>query len=514
MSTLLPAPPVVADEGNLPGGTSVTVELTEPGEAAVIPAGAPSLAVAGTASIGQGPTIANTLIVYVLDVSGSVNTVGEGCGGDANGDGRSNTVLDCEIVAAQAVNADARLAGSVGEVGVVTFSGYSQVVTNPPAAAVMGDLSPAAGVQTLVPPGADVDGLNGADVEEALASALVRNSGGVNFYGLRKFTSLSAGQGSTDYHDGIEAALQLVNASTMSNKLVIFMSDGASTTGENVSTLQGAVAAGGAVIHSFAVGSDTGFDCTTNNRARQPQRCGQSLHAGGHLYRRGLARGSAQHHPRLIQAQLTGLSYTMDDGAPQDLSSVVTPALPQIGPAGVSFSTALPLPAPGSHTLCVRADGSDAGGSGSVSQCTTFTVNGAPAATDDQLTTGEDNALVLPLPGLLDNDSDPNGDALTAQLATAPSFGTVALRAGRRVGLHARATLPASTPSPTHRAGCLRSHIPGGDGHGDGHTRRVPGSDQSLRCRAGIAARDHGAGQRRPRGGHHHLRYHRRHMWQ
>ncbi|MCB0161623.1 MAG: hypothetical protein KDD83_25980, partial [Caldilineaceae bacterium] len=63
MSTLLPAPPVAADEGNLPGGTSVTVELTEPGEAAVIPAGAASLAVAGTASIGQGPTIANTLIV-------------------------------------------------------------------------------------------------------------------------------------------------------------------------------------------------------------------------------------------------------------------------------------------------------------------------------------------------------------------------------------------------------------------------------------------------------------------
>ncbi|MEZ4714850.1 MAG: Ig-like domain-containing protein [Caldilineaceae bacterium] len=428
MSTLLPAPPVVADEGNLPGGTSVTVELTEPGEAAVIPAGAASLAVAGTASIGQGPTIANTLIVYVLDVSGSVNTVGEGCGGDANGDGRSNTVLDCEIVAAQAVNADARVAGSVGEVGVVTFSGYSQVVTNPPAAAVMGDLSPAAGVQTLVPPGADVDGLNGADVEEALASALVRNSGGVNFYGLRKFTSLSAGQGSTDYHDGIEAALQLVNASTMSNKLVIFMSDGASTTGENVSTLQGAVAAGGAVIHSFAVGSDTGFDCSTNNSGR-----GSLTDVANLSTPAGICTDVASPAdlpniiPELIQAQLTGLSYTMDDGAPQDLSSVVTPALPQIGPAGVSFSTALPLPAPGSHTLCVRADGSDAGGSGSVSQCTTFTVNGAPAATNDQLTTGEDNALVLPLPGLLGNDSDPNGDALTAQLATAPSFGAVAL---------------------------------------------------------------------------------------
>ena len=78
--------PVAAAEGNLPGGTSLTVELTGPADAAVIPAGTDSLAVAGTASIGQGPTLANTLIVYVLDVSGSVNTVGEGCGGDANGE--------------------------------------------------------------------------------------------------------------------------------------------------------------------------------------------------------------------------------------------------------------------------------------------------------------------------------------------------------------------------------------------------------------------------------------------
>ncbi|MCB0160488.1 MAG: VWA domain-containing protein, partial [Caldilineaceae bacterium] len=345
--------PVAAAEGNLPGGTSLTVELTGPADAAVIPAGTDSLAVAGTASIGQGPTLANTLIVYVLDVSGSVNTVGEGCGGDANGDGRSNTVLDCEIVAAQAVNADARAAGSVGEVGAVTFSGYSQMVTNPPSAAVMGDLSPAAGVQTLVPPAADVDGLNGPDVEEALASALVR-SGGTSFYGLRKFTELSAGQGSTDYHDGIAAALQLVNASTMPNKLVIFMSDGAGTTGENVSTLQSAVAAGGAVIHSFAVGSDTGFDCTTNSSGRGSLRDVANLSTpAGTCTNVASPADLPNIVPDLIQAQLTGLSYTMDDGAPQDLSSAVTPALPQTGPAGVSFSTTLPLPAPGSHTLCV-----------------------------------------------------------------------------------------------------------------------------------------------------------------
>src|SRR4029450_9216376 len=55
-------------------------------------------------------------------------------------------------------------------------------------------------------------------------------------------------------------------------------------------------------------------------------------------------------------------------------------------------------------------------------------INDAPvAANDDSYTTPEDTQLTVSAPGVLANDSDVDGDALSAVLATGPSHGTLTL---------------------------------------------------------------------------------------
>ena len=52
-------------------------------------------------------------------------------------------------------------------------------------------------------------------------------------------------------------------------------------------------------------------------------------------------------------------------------------------------------------------------------------VNAPPVATSDTYNAGADLSLEIPAPGVLANDTDADGDALTARLRTAPSEGTV-----------------------------------------------------------------------------------------
>jgi VCBS repeat-containing protein len=55
--------------------------------------------------------------------------------------------------------------------------------------------------------------------------------------------------------------------------------------------------------------------------------------------------------------------------------------------------------------------------------------NTAPVADNESYTTGEDQALAIAAPGVLDGDTDADGDALTAVLAAGPSHGTLVLNA-------------------------------------------------------------------------------------
>src|SRR5262249_32942333 len=55
--------------------------------------------------------------------------------------------------------------------------------------------------------------------------------------------------------------------------------------------------------------------------------------------------------------------------------------------------------------------------------------NQAPTAANNSYTTGKDTPLSISAPGVLGNDSDPDGDALTAVLANGPANGTLTLNA-------------------------------------------------------------------------------------
>src|SRR5207302_1838872 len=56
-------------------------------------------------------------------------------------------------------------------------------------------------------------------------------------------------------------------------------------------------------------------------------------------------------------------------------------------------------------------------------------VNDPPVAANDSYATAEDTPLTVAAPGVLANDSDVDGDALTAAVVTAPAHGTVTLAA-------------------------------------------------------------------------------------
>jgi len=60
---------------------------------------------------------------------------------------------------------------------------------------------------------------------------------------------------------------------------------------------------------------------------------------------------------------------------------------------------------------------------------TVTAVNDAPVAANDAYTTDQDTPLTVPTPGALTNDSDVDGDALSAALASGPLNGVVVLNA-------------------------------------------------------------------------------------
>jgi VCBS repeat-containing protein len=74
------------------------------------------------------------------------------------------------------------------------------------------------------------------------------------------------------------------------------------------------------------------------------------------------------------------------------------------------------------------SDGSSESGEATVA-ITVNPVNDGPTAADDAFSTDEDTELVIAAPGVLGNDTDPEGDALTAVIGTGPTNGTVTMNA-------------------------------------------------------------------------------------
>jgi hypothetical protein len=331
--------------GTLPNGTAIDVSIDDPldGTEYVVPAGTATLGVpvAGTASIGQGAPDAT--FVYVIDVSFSSNNSASGdCGGDLNGDGSGNSILDCEIAGVLALNQAAIAAGSVDEVGVAVYGEGGAAA----------DMTPAGGDDPITAPDAGP-----GDVATVLQSVVSPDCDA----GVGQFTDKVVGCDGTNFAAGLAAATTVVNASTNGTNIVVFLSDGLSNLGggdfaANLAALQST----GAQVETFAVGA--GSSCTGGSAGTLQQIADAT---GGSCTSVVSPASLPDIVPDLFSSTLGDLQLAVDGGPGSAIpNSEITPALPQNGPVSVAYDTTTPGLAPGGHTLCVTAFGTDAGGAG------------------------------------------------------------------------------------------------------------------------------------------------------
>jgi RHS repeat-associated protein/uncharacterized repeat protein (TIGR01451 family) len=309
--------------GTLPGGTSLGVRIV--GLDADAPAG--ELRLSGRVEIGQGPAVANTSVAYVVDVSGSSNDI-VNCGGDANGDGRSGTVLDCEVAAVIALHQQVVASGTVAKVGLISFN----------TGASARDLDPTSGSATLVAPNADRDGNGVLDLVQVVRT--LRQGGG------------------TAFAPPTRAACQLLATSGSTNLVTAFMSDG-----EANDVLPPLPCNPAVTFQTFAVGA--GSSCTAGSAGRGLDDI--ALRTGGTCRNVPNVDDLPDILPEIIASRLTRVTYTVDDADPVDVSADL--GLPTDGPVAVPLAFALASVAPGAHRICVTVTGTDSGGESGLTTC-------------------------------------------------------------------------------------------------------------------------------------------------
>jgi len=134
----------------------------------------------------------------------------------------------------------------------------------------------------------------------------------------------------------------------------------------------------------------------------------------------------------LVGQALSVQAQGSDPDLPQDTLSyalAVAPPGMSIDPDSGAISWSAPAERRGENAVMVTvadAVGATAARSFAV---TVIEPNRAPVAVDDSYATPRGQTTTIAAPGVLDNDSDPDGDALTAQLVTPPERGTLDLRA-------------------------------------------------------------------------------------
>ncbi len=180
--------------------------------------------------------------------------------------------------------------------------------------------------------------------------------------------SLGDPSGGTDFTLGINAARALLSTSTAAQKLVVLLTDGAGTVDD------GSIEA---VVFGFAI---AGTGCSPALLAA----VGQGIGSGSCTVVQNLADLSSV-ITNSIGSSLTGVSVTVDGNG---VAATTSPPLPVAGPGGVGFSALIPgaLLTAGPHLICATATGTDAAGTGNVTDCVnvnagTVVVNCAGTAT-------------------------------------------------------------------------------------------------------------------------------------
>ena len=315
------------ETGNLPGGTSLTASLS-----ALAPASGSTQALSGSAAVGEGVAVPDTALAYVLDLSGSAGFPG-GCGGDINNDGLIDSILDCEIAAALELHEEVLAAGTVLEVGLVTFSSFARVR----------DLNPTGVSASLIAPDADADGNGTLDLEQAMLT--LRDGGGTNFAA------------------GVSAACNLLAGSTAPSKIAVFISDGQSGLGGPVTAVLPCDPP--VTFSGFAIGATNSCAAGATNATLQDI----ADLTGGTCIDVPEVGDLPDILPGVVGSRIVSASLTIDDGDPIDVSDQLVPPLPVGGPASADFTVDIPVLGPGVHEICLTITGSDQGGESSVTTC-------------------------------------------------------------------------------------------------------------------------------------------------
>ena len=365
--------------GNLPGGTSISVDITAPSDGAVKVYPPGNIELEGTAEVGQGVPVPNTGFVYAVDASGSsVDPAGGDCGPDQTpGDPESveDEIIDCEIAAVITLNNAVTGLGTVGQVAMTHFAGGS----------VTADATPAGGDDPIIAPGADANSNTVPDVTEVLQSIRVAQLLGQDS-GFWQFTiKPQPDVALTDFAEAAAAACALAGSFTTPTKQVIFLSDGLANAGADVTTV---LPCGGVVFQTFAVGASSSCAGDPNGLGSLQEIA--NLTGGACFQISDPTMLPDEIVPAIINSQLTSLELSVDGGPFVDISADSNVPLPAAGPVSVTYSHLVPGLLPGIHELCVRANGTDGGGAGSVTECievTVATIDLAPPAAVNELGT-------------------------------------------------------------------------------------------------------------------------------
>jgi trimeric autotransporter adhesin len=353
---LTSATPAGVVNGNLPGGTSVSVSINVPLDGSVVQLGDP-VPVSGTASVGEGAPVKDTTVVYVVDRSGSMMST---AGVDCNGVPGPETRLACVQRAIEQANTAAKAAtSSVDLTGLASFHSSSAIpVLGGSDTGTAHDVNlGAAGVQLLTAPGADGN-LNGNPDVEDVADGLVAF-------------------GNTCYSCGLSAAAAVLNDPANANtaNIVIFLSDGFNNDGINVGSVGGLPA--GTIIHSFALGDPANVSCAAPGTLLGSLNDVAGLTPGGTCTQTTNFADVGDVISQAIGSTLSSVGLTLDGGS---VAIATASSLPAAGPTTTTWNSTTPLIglSPGFHTLVATTNASDAGGPGSVADRHTFYVNSPP----------------------------------------------------------------------------------------------------------------------------------------
>ena len=385
---------------SLPGGTSIDAAVTYPLDGAVLPE-AP-LTITGSASVGTGQAVANTTLIYIVDVSGSTSapTGGSLCPRQNVYDSTGNTTLDCELLAVRDLNQAAITAGTVAKIGFIGFSGTNTDTLASITSAAALDLDPALGpAATLVAPSLanftpsgwtqafpPVNNLDWVVQSAYLASggAVPPLTGGWTPKGVSDgftlFTAHDVGT-STNYYAALEVLKNLLPAVQTPQTQVVFLSDGLANQtvqGQSLQSLLNTLHPTNTnlTIDTFAV-VGSGSTCGSPAGSLDGMLAQIAAAYGKSCVPLSNPEDATSAVPDVIASQLTSASLTVD-GSP-----VATAAsLPQPGPTSVTMTSSPQNLSVGSHSICAQATGHDGGGNGSAGpNCVTVTVKAPPTIT-------------------------------------------------------------------------------------------------------------------------------------